>query len=107
MSRAGSIPLDPASPPEIPRLSVFKSNRAIYAQVIDDTNGQTVVAADSRQVGIKGNVTVEDSKKVGMKLAEVAKAAGISKIVFDRGGFKYHGQIKALAEGAREGGLNF
>ncbi len=92
---------------EKPRLSVFKSNKAIYAQVIDDRNGHTLAAFDSRQAGIKGNVTIEDSKKVGLKLAEVAKASGVSAVVFDRGGYKYHGQVKALAEGAREGGLEF
>jgi len=92
---------------EIPRLSVFKSNRAIYAQVIDDTKGHTIVALNSYQAGVKGNVTVGESKKVGIKLAEIAKASGVSKIVFDRGGYKYHGKVKALAEGAREGGLEF
>ena len=92
---------------EKPRLSVYKSNKAIYAQVIDDRNGHTLAAFDSRQAGIKGNVTIEDSKKVGLKLAEVAKASGVSVVVFDRGGYKYHGQVKALAEGAREGGLEF
>ena len=92
---------------EIPRLSVFKSNKAIYAQIIDDVSGHTLASTDSRKAGIKGNVTVEESKKVGTQIAEAAKAAGVSQIVFDRGGYKYHGQVKALAEGAREGGLKF
>ena len=91
---------------ESPRLSVFRSNKAIYAQIIDDTKGNTLAAANSRQVA-KGNLKIEDSKKVGLKVAEVAKAAGIEKVVFDRSGYRYHGNVKALAEGAREGGLKF
>lgn len=87
-----------------PRLSVYKSNKAIYAQIIDDANGKTLTAANSVELGIKNN-NVESSKKVGAKLAEKAKSAGIGQVVFDRGGYQYHGQIKALAEGAREGGL--
>ncbi len=90
-----------------PRLSVFKSNKAIYAQVIDDSNGHTLASFNSFQVGVKGNVTIESSKEVGKKVAEAAKTSGISQVIFDRGGYKYHGQIKALAEGAREGGLKF
>ena len=92
---------------EMPRLSVFRSNKAIYAQIINDQQGSTLASADSRQVGVKGNTTVEDSKKVGLKIAEVAKSAGIEKVVFDRSGYRYHGNVKALAEGAREGGLKF
>jgi len=92
---------------DIPRLSVFKSNKAIYAQVIDDSKGHTLASYSSAQVGVKGNVTIESSKEVGKKVAEVAKASGISQVVFDRSGYKYHGQVKALAEGAREGGLKF
>ena len=91
---------------ERPRLSVFKSNKAIYAQLIDDTKGVTLSAANSAELGIKNN-TIEHSKAVGSKLAEKAKAAGISSVVFDRSGYRYHGQVKALAEGAREGGLKF
>ncbi len=90
-----------------PRLAVFKSNKAIYAQVIDDSKGHTLASYNSVQAGVKGNATVESSKEVGKKLAEVAKATGVSEVIFDRGGYKYHGQIKALAEGAREGGLVF
>lgn len=91
---------------ERPRLSVFKSNKAIYAQVIDDTQGSTIVSADSRKLGFE-SIKVEDSKKVGLKVAEVAKEKGIEEVIFDRNGYKYHGKIKALAEGAREGGLKF
>lgn len=91
---------------ERPRLSVYKSNKAIYAQIIDDAKGATVTASSSIELGVKNN-TIGDSKKVGTKLAEKAKAAGIETVVFDRGGYQYHGQIKALAEGAREGGLKF
>jgi large subunit ribosomal protein L18 len=91
---------------ERPRLSVFKSNKAIYAQIIDDSKGATITAMSSIELGIKNN-TIENSKSVGGKLAEKAKAAGIGSVVFDRGGYQYHGQVKALAEGAREGGLKF
>ena len=91
---------------ERPRLSVFKSNKAIYAQIIDDVKGATLTATSSVDLGIKNN-TIEDSKNVGNKLAEKAKAAGIDSVVFDRGGYQYHGQVKALADGAREGGLKF
>ena len=92
---------------EKPRLSVFKSNKAIYAQIIDDAKGHTLASASSKLVGIEGNVTIDDSKKVGLKLAEEAKAAGVNTIVFDRSGYKFHGNVKALADGAREGGLTF
>ena len=90
-----------------PRLSVFKSNKAIYAQIIDDAKGHTLAAANSRQIGVKGNIKLGDSKNVGLKVAEAAKAAGIKKIIFDRSGYRYHGNVKALADGAREGGLVF
>lgn len=91
---------------ERPRLSVFKSNKAIYAQLIDDSKGSTLASTSSMELGIKNN-TIEHSKNVGTKLAEKAKAAGIESVVFDRSGYQYHGQIKAFAEGAREGGLKF
>jgi len=91
---------------ERPRLSVFKSNKAIYAQLIDDASGTTLTASNSIELDVKNN-TIEHSKSVGSKLAEKAIAAGINSVVFDRGGYQYHGQIKALAEGAREGGLKF
>ena len=93
--------------PERPRLSVFKSNSGIYAQVINDTKGHTIVASSSSELDQKGAVNINISKSVGKKLAEKAVAAGVSNIVFDRNGFLYHGNIKALAEGAREGGLKF
>ena len=92
---------------ERPRLTVFRSNRSIYGQLIDDLNGHTLAAVSSQEAGIKGNVTIDTSKNVGKTLAEKAKEAGISKVVFDRNGYKYHGQVKAFAEGAREGGLKF
>ncbi|WP_017732350.1 50S ribosomal protein L18 [Nafulsella turpanensis] len=92
--------------PERPRLSVFKSNKNIYAQLIDDLKGHTIAAASTRELEVS-NATVETSKNVGTRLAEKAKEAGITEVVFDRGGYKYHGQVKALAEGAREGGLKF
>ena len=90
-----------------PRLSVFKSNTAIYAQVIDDSKGVTLLAASSRDLDKEGGVKVDISKNVGKKLAEKALASGIQQVVFDRNGYLYHGNVKALAEGAREGGLKF
>lgn len=90
-----------------PRLSVFKSNKAIYAQIIDDAKGSTIVSASSAELDKKGGVNLGISKNVGKKVAEKAIASGISSIVFDRNGYLYHGNIKALAEGAREGGLKF
>ena len=93
--------------PARPRLSVFKSNKAIYAQVIDDSKGHTLLATSSKELDAKGGVNIEISKTVGKKLAEKAIASGINTIVFDRNGYLYHGNIKALAEGAREGGLKF
>lgn len=89
-----------------PRLSVFRSNTSIYAQIIDDTLGRTLVSASSLELEMKG-ASVAISKSVGQKLAEKAVASGISAVVFDRNGYLYHGKVKALAEGAREGGLQF
>ena len=89
-----------------PRLSIFKSNRGIYAQLIDDTSGNTMVASSSYEMG-KKIVNVEISKEVGKKLAEKASVSKIVNVVFDRGGYPFHGKVKALAEGAREGGLKF
>ena len=89
-----------------PRLAVFRSNRTIYVQVIDDATGTTLCSADSRATAGEGDKSTQ-AKAVGMLIAERAKAAGIETVVFDRGGFLYHGRVKALAEGAREGGLNF
>ena len=93
---------------ELPRLSVYKSNKEIYAQLIDDKNGKTLASASSREKGVdaKGTKT-EVSAAVGKAIAAKAIAAGIESIVFDRNGFVYHGRVKALADGAREGGLKF
>lgn len=91
-----------------PRLSVFRSNKAIYAQVIDDVRGLTLVAASSREAGVDAKAKkVDQATSVGRILAEKAKAAGITSVVFDRGGYLYHGRVKALADGAREAGLQF
>ena len=91
---------------ERPRLSVFKSNKGIYAQLIDDDSGHTLASASSKELGKEG-ITIPISKDVGKKLAEKAVASGIDTVIFDRSGYLYHGRIKALAEGAREGGLKF
>jgi large subunit ribosomal protein L18 len=90
-----------------PRLSVFRSNKGIYAQIIDDLKGVTVVAASTQELGDKSTLNMETSKNVGKKIAEKAVASGVQDIVFDRNGYLYHGNIKAFAEGAREGGLKF
>lgn len=93
---------------ECPRLNVFRSSQHIYAQIIDDVKGVTLVAASSTEKGFEGfGGNIEAAKKVGLAVAEKAKAAGITDVVFDRGGYVYHGRVAALAEGAREGGLNF
>ncbi len=92
---------------ERPRLTVYKSNTAIYAQLIDDVKGHTLAAASSTETGKSKNINIEKSKEVGKKLAEKAKESGIENVVFDRNGYIYHGKIKALADGAREGGLKF
>ena len=94
--------------PECPRLNVFRSNANIYAQIIDDVNGVTLVSANTLEKDFEGATgNVEAAKKVGAALAERAKAKGIEQVVFDRGGYVYHGRVAALAEGAREGGLDF
>ena len=94
--------------PERPRLNVFRSETNIYAQIIDDTKGITLVSANSLEKGFECDGTKTDAaKKVGMMVAERAKAKGIDTVVFDRGGYVYHGRVQALAEGAREGGLQF
>ena len=94
--------------PECPRLNVFRSNANIYAQVIDDVNGVTLVSANTLEKGFEGATgNAEAAKKVGVILAERAKEKGIEEVVFDRGGYVYHGRVAALAEGAREGGLQF
>jgi large subunit ribosomal protein L18 len=90
---------------ERPRLSVFRSNKQIYAQVINDKAGVTLAAASS--LGFEKMNKTEQAKKVGLLLAEKAKAAGVESVVFDRNGYLYHGRVQSLADGAREGGLNF
>jgi large subunit ribosomal protein L18 len=94
-----------AGTPERPRLAVFRSNRHIYAQVIDDVAGQTLAAASSLDDGAGGGAKAEVAKKVGELLGRRAVEAGVAKVVLDRGGNLYHGRVKALADGAREAGL--
>jgi large subunit ribosomal protein L18 len=90
-----------------PRLAVFRSVKHIYAQVIDDTKGHTVVAASSNEKDLKNGGNVAGAKEIGKLVAERAKDKGIKAVVFDRGGYQYHGRVKALAEAAREAGLDF
>ena len=94
-----------------PRLSVFRSGKNIYAQVIDDANGVTIAAASTLEKDVRGSVksgaTKEAAAKVGTLLAQRASAKGVSEVIFDRGGYMFHGRIKALADSAREGGLKF
>jgi large subunit ribosomal protein L18 len=96
---------------ERPRLSVFRSDKHIYAQVIDDYSGKTLVAASSNQTDVRGELknggNLAAAKAVGKAIADRAKAAGVTKVAFDRGGRQYHGRVKALADAAREGGLKF
>lgn len=95
--------------PERPRLAVYRSLRHMYVQVIDDMNGRTLCAASTQDKGVDTTAAgnAEAAATVGKAIAERAKAAGISSVVFDRGGFRYHGRVKALADAAREGGLEF
>lgn len=91
-----------------PRLAVFRSNRYIYAQVIDDERGHTVAAASSQEATLRErSLTIETASEVGRLLAERARSAGVSTVVFDRGGYRYHGRVKALADAARQAGLEF
>ncbi len=92
---------------ERPRLSVFRSNRGIQAQVIDDVAGHTLAAVNWTEGDLKDLKSMDQAKRAGELLAERAKAAGVESVVFDRGGYRYHGRVKALADGAREGGLTF
>jgi large subunit ribosomal protein L18 len=92
---------------ERPRISVFRSNRGIFAQLIDDGSGRTVAAVNWIEPELRGLGAMEQSRRAGTTLAERAKSAGIERAVFDRGGYQYHGRVQALAEGAREGGLEF
>ncbi len=97
--------------PECPRLNVFRSLSHIYAQIIDDTTGKTLVSASTMEAEVKGEVkfggNIEAAKAIGKRIAEKAIDAGIKDVVFDRGGYPYHGRIQALADAAREAGLNF
>lgn len=94
-----------------PRLNVFRSNKHIYAQVIDDVRQHTLVAASTMDAGLRpqlaDNAKLDEAKLVGRLIAERARAAGVTKVVFDRGGYRYHGRVQALADAAREGGLEF
>lgn len=91
-----------------PRLAVYRSNRYIYAQVIDDDNGTTLASASSQEESLRTkNLTVDTAAEVGKLIGERAKEAGVASVVFDRGGYRFHGRVKALADGAREAGLEF
>ena len=92
---------------ERPRISVFRSNRGIFAQLIDDEAGVTLAAVNWIEEDLRSLKPMEQAKRAGELLAERAKAAGVETAVFDRGGYRYHGRVRALAEGAREGGLHF
>jgi large subunit ribosomal protein L18 len=92
---------------ERPRLSVFRSNKGIQAQVIDDVTGHTLAAVNWTEDDLKSLKSMDQAKRAGELLAERAKAAGVETVVFDRGGYRYHGRVKALADGARESGLTF
>jgi large subunit ribosomal protein L18 len=92
-----------------PRLAVFRSNKHVYAQVIDDVEGRTIASASTMETDVKtgATATVDAAKSVGTRVGERAKAAGVSAVVFDRGGFRYHGRVAGVADGAREAGLEF
>jgi large subunit ribosomal protein L18 len=92
---------------ERPRLSVFRSNRGVFAQLIDDATGRTLVAVNWTEADLRGLQSTEQAGRAGELLAQRAKEAGIEQCVFDRGGYQFHGRVKALAEGARKGGLRF
>jgi large subunit ribosomal protein L18 len=92
---------------ERPRISVFRSNRGIFAQLIDDESGRTLASVNWIESDLRGLGPMEQATRAGALLAERARAAGVESAVFDRGGYKYHGRVKALADGAREGGLAF
>ena len=92
---------------ERPRLSVFRSNKGLQAQVIDDVAGHTLAAVSWTEADLKSLASMEQAKKAGELLGERAKSAGVETVIFDRGGYRYHGRVKALAEGAREKGLKF
>jgi large subunit ribosomal protein L18 len=92
---------------ERPRISVFRSNRGIFAQLVDDEGGRTIASVNWTEADLDGLGRMEQATRAGALLADRAKAAGVETAVFDRGGYKYHGRVKALADGAREGGLAF
>ncbi len=92
---------------ERPRISVFRSNRGVFAQLVDDEAGRTLAAVNWTEAELRSLGPMDQARRAGALLAERAKAAGIEQAVFDRGGYQYHGRVKALAEGAREGGLSF
>ena len=93
--------------PKRPRLNVYRSGRYTYAQVIDDSIGHTLAAASSRELTGEGSAKTDAAREVGKMVAERATAKGVKKVVFDRGGYRYHGRVKALADAAREGGRTF
>ena len=107
--RHSRIRLHMAGTEQRPRLAVYRSQNQIYAQVIDDAAGRTLAAASSLEAGMRGvgGTKSERARQVGRLLAERARAAGVDQVVFDRAGFRYHGRVRALAEAAREAGLNF
>ncbi len=107
--RHSRLRLRVAGSAERPRLAVFRSINQIYAQVIDDTTGHTIASASSMEASLRGSggTKTERAKQVGSLIGDRAKAAGVDRVVYDRAGFKYHGRIRALAEGARESGLEF
>jgi large subunit ribosomal protein L18 len=92
---------------ERPRISVFRSNRGVFAQLIDDDSGTTLTSVSWTEGELRGLTRMDQARRAGELLAERAKAAGVETAVFDRGGYRYHGRVKALAEGARDGGLTF
>ena len=105
--RHARVRLQVAGNPDRPRLSVFRSTRFIYAQVIDDSTGRTLAAASSRESTLAGGTgKVAAAEAVGRAIAERAKQAGVTRVVLDRGGYRYHGRVRSLAEGARQGGLD-
>ena len=92
---------------EVPRLSVFRSGKHISAQIIDDSTGRTLAAASTNEKDLRGSANKEAAKKIGEIVGKRAKEAGVNKVVFDRGGYRYHGRVSELAEGARSAGLEF
>ena len=90
-----------------PRISVFRSNRGVFAQLIDDDGGRTLASVSWTEPELRSLAPIEQARRAGALLAERAKAAHVERVVFDRGGYRYHGRVKAVAEGAREGGLGF